>query len=267
MCAVTDPGYIMVLSYAFCNASLAPVRAEPSHRAEMVNQLLFGEKAEVLEINEKDWAKIRCHHDDYIGWCKAGQLTIIPKKEYRKTPRYLADKHHNKLVFEQGDQWIPMGADLFGLKLMQPEGGKYKGKRLTVRNLELTPKHLAEAAMQYINAPYLWGGRSIAGIDCSGLTQMAFKMCGRAILRDAAQQAEDGEQVDFLQHARKGDLAFFDNDEGKIVHVGIILEHNNILHATDTSGRVVIDKIDQGGIISVWLKKRTHKLRMIKRYC
>lgn len=256
----------MVLSYAFCNASLMPVRAEPTHKAEMVNQLLFGEKAEVLEINEKDWAKIRCEWDDYIGWCKIGQLTIIHRKDYRKFPRYIADKHHNRLVFDNDDQWVPMGSELFGLKLLGKAECKYKGKKLLLKDLELSPKHLIEAAMQYMNAPYLWGGRSIAGIDCSGLTQMAFKMCGKAILRDAAQQAEEGEEVDFLQHARKGDLAFFDNDEGKIVHVGILLDNNTILHATDTSGRVVVDKIDQGGIISVSLKKRTHKLRVIRRY-
>lgn len=257
----------MVLSYAFCNASLAPLRAEPSHKAEMVNQLLYGERAEVLEINDKDWAKVHCELDGYIGWCKIGQLTTVHKKDYRKAPRYIADKHQNKLVFEHSEQWIPMGADLFGMKLLDRNNNKYKGKKLASKDLELSPKHLIEAAMQYMNAPYLWGGRSIAGIDCSGLTQMAFKMCGKAILRDAAQQAEEGEQVDFLQHASKGDLAFFDNDEGKIVHVGIILDNNSILHATDTSGRVVIDKIDQGGIISIALKKRTHKLRVIKRYC
>lgn len=257
----------MVLSYAFCNASLAPVRAEPSHKAEMVNQLLFGEKVEILEINERDWAKVRCEWDGYPGWCKPGQLTIINKKEYCKEPRHIADKHQNKLVFEHDEQWIPMGSDLFGLKSLHKKGGKYKGKKIAHKDMELTPKHLLEAAMQYINAPYVWGGRSIAGIDCSGLTQIAFKMCGKAILRDAAQQAEEGEQVDFLQHARKGDLAFFDNEEGKITHVGILLDNNNILHATDTSGRVVIDKIDQGGIISSSLKKRTHKLRMVKRYC
>ncbi len=257
----------MILSYAFCNASMAPLRSEPSHKAEMVSQLLFGEKAEVLEINEKDWARIRCEWDGYTGWCKVGQLSFINKKEYRKEPRYIADKHNNKLVFEDDDQWIPMGADLFGIKHLYKKDGKYKGKKLAVKDLELSPKHIIEAAMQYMNAPYLWGGRSVAGIDCSGLTQMAFKMCGKAILRDAAQQAEEGEQVDFLQHARKGDLAFFDNDEGKIVHVGILLDNTSILHATDTSGRVVIDKIDQGGIISIALKKRTHKLRVVKRYC
>lgn len=257
----------MILSYAFCNVSQMPVRQEPRHGSEMVNQLLFGEKAEILEVNENDWAKIRCNWDDYIGWCKLGQLTTVSKKEYRKEPRYIADKHQNKLIFEESEQWLPMGSDLFGLKLLRQKDAKYKGKKLAIKELELSPKHILDVAMQYMHAPYLWGGRSIAGIDCSGLTQMAFKMCGKAILRDAPQQAEQGELVDFLQHAHKGDLAFFDNAEGKITHVGILIDNNTILHATDTSGRVVIDKIDAEGIISVQLKRRTHKLRMIKRYC
>src|SRR5690606_36160539 len=101
--------YIMVLSYAFCSASLLPFRSEPCHRAEMTNQLLFGEKAEVLEINDRDWAKIRGAWDDYIGWCKVGQLTFISKKEYRKELRYVADRHQGKLVFDDSEQWIPMG--------------------------------------------------------------------------------------------------------------------------------------------------------------
>ncbi|MCB0695900.1 MAG: C40 family peptidase [Chitinophagaceae bacterium] len=256
----------MVLSYAFCNSSLVPVRSEPTHRAEMVTQLLFGDRVEILEINDNDWARIHCNWDDYIGWAKLGQLSIIDKKDYRKEARYIADKHHNKLVFEHDEQWVPMGSDLFGIKMLH-KPGKYKGKKLAIKELEATPNHLANAAMQYMNAPYLWGGRSIAGIDCSGLTQMAFKMCGMAIRRDASQQAEDGELVDFLQNARKGDLAFFDNEEGKITHVGLLLDNTSIIHATDTSGKVVVDKIDPEGIVSKILRKRTHKLRMIKRYC
>ena len=106
----------------------------------------------------------------------------------------------------------------------------------------------------------------MAGIDCSGLTQMAFKMCGMSLRRDASQQAEEGEMVGFLQDATKGDLAFFDNADGKITHVGLLIDNTHIIHATDTSGRVVVDKIDSEGIVSVQLKRRTHKLRMIRRY-
>jgi cell wall-associated NlpC family hydrolase len=144
--------------------------------------------------------------------------------------------------------------------------GKFKGKKLAIKEMELNCESLISAAKLYMNAPYQWGGRTNAGIDCSGLTQMAFKLCGKPMLRDAELQATEGETVDFLQHARCGDLAFFDNPEGKIVHVGILLNDHTIIHATDTSGRVVIDKIDQGGIVSTTLRKRTHSLRLIKRY-
>ena len=257
----------MVLSYAFCNTSVAPIKAEPSHRSEMVTQLLFGEKAEILEINDNEWARVRGYWDEYIGWCKISQLTLIDHKDFRKQPKYIADKHNNRLIFEETDMWLPMGCDLFGLKHLPQKEGKYKGKKLTVSELELSPKKLVEVALQYMNAPYLWGGRTIAGIDCSGLTQIAFKLCGMSIRRDATQQAEEGEMVGFLQDATKGDLAFFDNAEGKITHVGLLIDNTHIIHATDTSGRVVVDKIDSEGIVSVQLKRRTHKLRMIRRYC
>lgn len=256
----------MVLSYAFCGVSTLPIRAEPAHNSEMVTQLLFGEKVEVLEIDEKGWARIHCKWDGYIGWCKVSQLVIISNKEYSKEPKYIAQTNNGHLVFETSTQWMPLGAEIFGLKHLHLAPAKFKGKKKALKDLTFTPEQLVEAAMHYLNAPYLWGGRSIAGIDCSGLSQMAFKLCGKDILRDASQQAGQGNQVDFLQNAQKGDLAFFENEEGNINHVGLLIDSNNIIHATDTSGKVVIDKIDQGGIISKLLRMRTHKLRMIKRY-
>lgn len=259
----------MVLSYAFCNVSIMPLRAEPRHGAEQVNEMLFGERAEVLEINENDWARVRCEWDGYEGWCRAGQLTHITGKEYRKGPKFMAARNTDKLVFEEGEQWLPLGADLFGVKggktNVVNKPAKFKGKRVAIKKLSAECDTIKEAALRYLNAPYVWGGRTVAGIDCSGLTQMAFKLCGKAIPRDASQQAAEGETVDFLQNAECGDLAFFDNAEGKIVHVGILLNNHTIIHATETSGRVVIDRIDQGGIISTSLKKRTHTLRLLKR--
>ena len=114
----------------------------------------------------------------------------------------------------------------------------------------------------YLNAPYLWGGKTPFGIDCSGFTQMVYKLNGYKIHRDASQQALEGEPLSFIEESEVGDLAFFDNDEGNIIHVGIIMENNYIIHA---SGKVRIDRLDHLGIYNPELKKHTHKLRVIKK--
>jgi len=259
----------MVLAYAYCNVPIMPVRSEPSHKAEQVTQLLYGEKAEVQEVNNKDWAKICCAWDDYEGWCKLSQLKVVQKKEYRKETKYLSANHTGKLIMPEQEMLLPLGSELMSMRggSMVPvnEPGKFKGKKLTIKKSIADFDSLKAAAMKYLHAPYLWGGRSAAGIDCSGLTQMVFKLCNHKLPRDASQQAQVGQLVDFLQHAACGDLAFFDEKDGKINHVGMLLDNQTIIHATEASGRVVIDRIDQGGIISVSLKRRTHNLRMVRK--
>lgn len=258
----------VVLSYASCNVSILPVRKEPLHDSEQVTQLLFGEKLEIEQVNNRDWAKIRCAWDDYEGWCKQSQLTLLTKKEYRKEVKYLSGSHKGKLELPSGDMYIPFGSELDikgGAIAAGYETGHFKGSKLKFPKQPLDGNNIKNAALQYLNAPYQWGGRSVWGIDCSGLSQMAFKLCNYKLPRDAKDQALTGQSVDFLVHARCGDLAFFENKDGIINHVGILLDNETILHATDASGRVVIDRIDQGGIISLTLKKRTHTLRMVRR--
>ena len=259
----------MVLAYAYCNVPVMPMRSEPSHRADQVSQLLFGERAEIQEVNNKDWAKISCAWDEYEGWCKLSQLKVVQKKEYRKDAKYLSGSHIGKLVMPEGEMLLPLGSELMSMKggnlVPVNEPGKFKGKKLNIKKAVPDGDALKAAAVKYLHSPYLWGGRSAAGIDCSGFTQMVYKLCNHKILRDASQQAEAGVLVDFLQHGQCGDLAFFDEKDGKINHVGMLLDNQTIIHATETSGRVVIDRIDQGGIISVSLKRRTHNLRMVKR--
>ncbi len=246
-----------------------PLRAEPNHRAEQISQLLFGERAEILQVNNKEWAQIRCEWDGYKGWCKLSQLQTVTHKQYRKEVKYFSSDHKGILTNAIGNMPLPLGAELFGLKKNKIEVGflsaQFKGKKKAIPQTALPVHDIITMAHQYLHAPYLWGGRSIFGIDCSGLTQMAYKLCGISLPRDASEQAQQGKLVDFLPNTACGDLAFFQNEEGTIVHVGILLDSESIIHATDASGRVVIDSIDQAGIISRTLKKRTHQLRFVKR--
>jgi len=229
--------------------------------------MLFGEKAEILETGADDWVRICTSGDQYQGWCRAGQLTVISSRAFRKKLKALSGSNTSRFIFEGSEMWVPLGADLISGKIkLGTEEGKFKGKKLKIAELTTNPDNVRNAAMFYLHAPYLWGGRTIAGIDCSGLTQMAYKLCGKQLPRDAWQQANEGILVDFLQNGQCGDLAFFDNEEGAITHVGMLLNPTTILHATGVSGRVVIDKIDPAGIISTTLRRRTHNLRLVKRY-
>lgn len=259
-----------LLPYYFCSVSAAPVRAAAAHRSEMTNQLLFGERVEALGGSEKGWLQIRGLHDGYEGWVREGQLQALSTKESRKATRHIVASHDGKLIFEHGALRLPLGAELpnllHGKLTISGDKAAFKGKKTAMKDAVLSAEGLLAAANEFLHAPYLWGGRTVHGLDCSGLVQLAFKLCGVLLPRDAWQQAEKGTAVDFLSEAKPGDVAFFQNDDGRIVHVGILLDAMTILHATETSGRAVIDRIDTEGIISLNLRKRTHRLRTIRRY-
>ena len=121
---------------------------------------------------------------------------------------------------------------------------------------------MQEIAQSLLNVPYQWGGRSPMGMDCSGFTQVVFKILGKKLLRDAWQQAEQGVLVNFIEEIQPGDLVFFDNEEGRIIHVGIALANHKIIHA---SGCVRIDNLDHHGIYNTETRKYSHNLRIIKR--
>ena len=254
--------------YGICNLSIVPVRAEPSDRSEMVSQLLLGEHFTVLESHAK-WMKIQLAWDNYVGWISNKQydaLTEVQFNELNSThPAMVADIAHVIVhQFTKETMAVVKGSVLPHYSkhafFLAKEAYKYEGSLQTT-----SPKNLrhavVEAAYLYLNSPYLWGGNSPFGIDCSGFTQMVYKLCGLRILRDAAQQAQMGTPLSFIEEALPGDLAFFDNEEGKIIHVGIVLKNNKIIHA---SGSVRIDKLDHQGIYNETTKSYTHNLRVIK---
>jgi len=255
------------MSYAVCCVPVAPVRIEPDHRSEMTSQLLFGECC-IITVTEKDgWIKIVNQADAYTGWCRQSHFQEIDDTQYYAEGTKLTADWVNEIDFNGHMMQVPFGSSLKGMKNGHASWRKntihYSGNVWDPVEAKHDAKTIRQLAYKFLNTSYLWGGRSVFGTDCSGFTQSVYAALHIALLRDARQQAEQGELVGFLQQAHCGDLAFFDDDAGDIIHVGILLNAGEIIHA---SGKVRIDKIDNQGIIDSDTHQRTQKLRIIKRY-
>ena len=252
------------MRYGISNLSIIPMRLEPSDASEMTNQVLFGEQYKILDQRKK-FSKIRLSHDNYEGWICNKQLVEVQEDDYNNLidsdKIFTADLLD--IVKSDSYQTIVLGSVLSDLKnsKFSLNNKEYIFEGLTNDNVDEKDK-VIDNAMMYLNSPYLWGGRTPFGIDCSGFSQMVYRLNGVDLPRDAHEQAEVGTTLSFVEESESGDLAFFDNNEGKIIHVGIILDSNSIIHA---SGKVRIDKIDQQGIFNQNSGIHTHKLRLIKK--
>ncbi|MDQ6763219.1 MAG: C40 family peptidase [Bacteroidota bacterium] len=233
----------------------------------MVSQLLFGEKSVIIEQRDGQWIKVRLKYDGYEGWCQQGHSAEIDEEHYTNVDKDLTAGWVNEIDYNGHRMNVPLGSSLSAFKngkaFWRKNSVHFKGEVWNPEEIKVTPKLIKQVAYKFLNTSYLWGGKSVFGIDCSGFAQMTYKFINKQLPRDAWQQAEQGEVVNFLQQAHCGDLAFFDNEDGQIIHVGILLNENEIIHS---SGKVRIDKIDNQGILNLETKLRTHKLRIIKRY-
>ncbi len=241
-----------------CNLSNIPVRREPESKSEMVSQLLFGEAFEVVE-NINGWTNIISKYDNYTGWINSKQFKMLESTIQHETtsnifPFIEASSSQGKIMILAGSS-LPNIIDNICIINNIEYTFAQQNKNLLFSDIETI-------ATQYENVPYLWGGRTPFGIDCSGFTQIVYKQIGVSLKRDAHQQAEQGELVSFKEECKCGDLAFFDNDEGRITHVGIMLNSNKIIHA---SGKVRIDEMDNYGVMNKEENQYSHKLRIIKR--
>jgi gamma-D-glutamyl-L-lysine dipeptidyl-peptidase len=254
------------MSYAVVNVPAAPVRKKPMHRSEMINQLLFGEAVEILEKKGKRWLLIRSLHDGYKGWIANNLIEEITREQAKSKSEYVTANLINTVKINKESMSIPLSSALpFYEKGKGHIGdGEYifKGAVKSINEITADADAVKKLTRPWLNAPYLWGGRTIMGVDCSGFVQVVFNMMGIQLPRDARLQTKKGKTVKKLADAVTGDLAFF-NDKEEIVHVGILLSNEKIIHA---SGRVRIDTIDKKGIINSTTGKRTHVLHLIKRY-
>ncbi len=254
------------MAFVICIVPAAPIRKEDAHRSEMISQLLFGELAEVLE-ETRSFTRIRCAYDGYEGWCQSNQFAKIDEAKANIISKAITPDWDTIISVNGGSMHIPIGSSLGFLENGEAVIDKFSiactANSYDPETAMISADAIKAKSLQYLNTPYLWGGRSVYGIDCSGFVQQVFRYFNIVLPRDAYQQAGAGELVGFLQEAQCGDLAYFDNEEGRITHVGILFNQDTIIHA---SGKVRIDKIDNMGIVNGDTGERTHKLRLIKRY-
>ena len=237
------------MRYGICKLSVVPMRKEASHESELVSELLFNDIYEVIDEND-EWVKARCLFDSYEGWVRKLQHFEIDEKEYNeclKKEKYIITSpisHYNNKVLS------------FGSKIFEE-----RENSILLRK-KFDSRIMVESAIKLLDTPYRWGGKSVMGIDCSAFVQLCAKVAGFKLPRDASQQVNHGVTVNFLSEARSGDIAFFENENRRITHVGILLSNDKIIHA---SGKVRIDTLDQTGIFNKETNRHTHVLSVIKR--
>ncbi len=247
------------MQYGICNLSIVPVRVAADHATQLVTQLLYGEHFKVLE-KRKHWSKVRIALDNCEGWISNSQYKEIDEDSYNTINTaskqlttnlvdYISDENNRLMP-------IPMGSVISNTDLLQHtfEGESTSDKK--------SRQDLISSALLLVNTPYLLGGKTPFGIDASGFTQLVYSLSGYGLLRQANEQATQGEVLSFIEESEPGDLAFFDDAEGNIVHVGIIMADNYVIHCQE---KVRIDRIDHTGIFNVDTKLYSHKLRVIKK--
>jgi gamma-D-glutamyl-L-lysine dipeptidyl-peptidase len=256
------------MDYAVVSVPAAPLRRMDDHRSEMTSQLLFGETMRILKRRRKGrhtWFKVRGMHDGYEGWLTGTLIQETEKPAEQENAGFVTADLLNLVTIDGQKMHVPVGSSLpsfnGGIGWLGNREYEYTGIYYKTGEQSFSPEWLKQLTLSWINAPYCWGGRTPLGVDCSGFVQVIYKLMGVSLPRDAWQQAQEGKPVRRFKDAQPGDLAFF-NERDEIVHVGILLGDEEVIHA---SGKVRMDGITKKGIIHSETKKRTLRLRAVRR--
>lgn len=251
-------------THALVNVSVANLRSFPEESAELSSQILLGTPILLLE-KYKGWYRVQCP-DQYIGWVDAASISLFTLgqiKEYQNKGSYVFLENYGQAYEDTLLESYPIRDLSFGnifpgkiegsfLKVMFPDKKSGYLKISTIEKLEVwskriksDPPDIISRSFQMIGIPYLWGGTSFKGVDCSGFIRMVYLSQGIYLPRDASQQALLGEEIPFDQnfkHLKNGDLLFFGNlVSKKISHVGIWIGNNEFIHS---SGMVHVSSFD-----------------------
>lgn len=260
--------YIARKVHGICHLSVIPVRSNPSGQSNLISQMLYGDTCRLITKKHNDWARIITEWDEVEGWINCRQITLITEKQYNRFSSSYANTLELLQSAMSGSSVLPViiGSSLplyDGLSYQMPDGKYfYNGQVFVPGDNKLKVDIIRKIAMKYLHAPYYSGGRTPFGIDSGAFIQMVYKIVGIRMGRLPTHQATEGEWIHFVHEAQAGDIAFFENEDGRIVHAGIILGDNKIIHAHDW---VRVDTLDHYGIYRKEIKSYTHKLRVIKR--